>query len=204
MSLGETPASVNYDGDEPFLGLDATVSDFWRFGVSDLRVNTLRGVLAEFLVARAVGATGRRVEWDPHDVLSPSGITIEVKCGAYLQAWSQTKLSSITFSGLRARLLDLSFNNYAGEQDYNAAVYVFAVVTATTHERYNVLDTSQWEFYVLPRAVVAQTRCASLGLGRVQRLAGRALRYEELAEAIAVAGAEVAPTTAAHPPSRIG
>lgn len=196
MSLGETPARVNYDGDESFIGLDATVSDFWRFGVSDLRVNTLRGVLAEFLVAKAVGATGRRVEWDHYDVITPSGITVEVKCGAYLQAWSQPKLSAITFSGLRARKLDLELNNYAGEQDYNADVYVFAVETARTHESYDVLDLGQWEFYVLSREQVAATRCKSLGLSAVRRMAGEPVAYAALADAIAVAGAVVEQTTA--------
>lgn len=44
-------------GDEPFAGLDASVRDFWAWGFSDLRANVVRGVLAEYLVARAVGAT---------------------------------------------------------------------------------------------------------------------------------------------------
>lgn len=44
-----------------------------------LRMNNVRGDLAEFLVARAVGATGPRVEWDAYDVLAPDGTRIEVK-----------------------------------------------------------------------------------------------------------------------------
>ncbi len=35
-------------------GLDAAVSDFWRWAFSDLRDNTVRGVLAEFIVAAAL------------------------------------------------------------------------------------------------------------------------------------------------------
>lgn len=39
------------EGDEHLLGVDATVLDFWRWGFSDLRLNIVRGVLAEFLLA---------------------------------------------------------------------------------------------------------------------------------------------------------
>jgi hypothetical protein len=42
---------VPLDGGGRFTGLDATVSDFWRWAFSDLRDNTTRGILAEFLVA---------------------------------------------------------------------------------------------------------------------------------------------------------
>lgn len=34
-------------GSERFVGLDATVADFWRWAFSDLRDNTTRGILAE-------------------------------------------------------------------------------------------------------------------------------------------------------------
>ncbi|GAA1366667.1 hypothetical protein GCM10009612_50660 [Streptomyces beijiangensis] len=80
-------------GTEPFAGLDDTVLDFWRFAISDLRTNAVRGYLAEFLVARAVGARTNRLEWDAYDILSPEGIRIEVKAGGYVQAWSQTQAS---------------------------------------------------------------------------------------------------------------
>lgn len=45
-------------GDEPFRGVDATVRDFWAYAMSDLLMNNVRGYLAEFLVAKAVGASG--------------------------------------------------------------------------------------------------------------------------------------------------
>jgi len=49
------PGPSPLTGQEPFDGLDATVLDFWRWAMSDLRVNNVRGYLAEFLVAKAVG-----------------------------------------------------------------------------------------------------------------------------------------------------
>lgn len=160
-------------GDEPLIGLDGvTVRDFWSWGMSDLRTNTLRGVFAEFIVSRAVGAASAcRVEWDPYDVMTPDGHKVEVKACAYLQGWPQTSLTRILFSGLSARVLDPSTNDYSGERKYNADVYVFAVQTATSHETLNVLDLSQWCFYVASGPDVAATGYRSLSLAAVQRIA---------------------------------
>src|SRR3954470_18321824 len=52
----EPPAARVLSGAESFHGLDASVLDFWRFAMNDLRTNNVRGYLAEFLVARAVGS----------------------------------------------------------------------------------------------------------------------------------------------------
>lgn len=83
------PDPIALDGSERFQGVDASVLDFWRFAMSDLRMNNVRGYLAEFLVARAVGARGNRVEWDAYDVLTPDGVRVEVKVRGYLQSWAQ-------------------------------------------------------------------------------------------------------------------
>lgn len=90
-------------GDEPFRGLDATVRDFWAYAMSDLLMNNVRGYLAEFLVAKAVGASGTRVEWDAYDVLTPAGVRVEVKSADYLQAWAQRRLSRISFGSMKGR-----------------------------------------------------------------------------------------------------
>lgn len=83
-------------GDERLAGTDLTVADFWSWGYSDLRENILRGVMAEFLVARALGAgQGTRVAWDNFDVLSPAGVRVEVKSSVYLQSWSRAKIVAV-------------------------------------------------------------------------------------------------------------
>jgi len=97
------PQPAHLGGAEEFAGCPATVLDFWRFAMPDLRTNNVRGYLAEFLVAQAVGAAGAKVEWDAYDVLTPSGTRVEVKSSAYLQVWEQRRLSRIVFSGLRGR-----------------------------------------------------------------------------------------------------
>jgi hypothetical protein len=87
---GAPPSARLQSGQELIDGIGATLKDFWSWSMSDLRANTTRSLLAEFLVARAVGATERpRVEWDSCDVRTPDGLRLEVKAGAYLQAWEQ-------------------------------------------------------------------------------------------------------------------
>lgn len=78
------PKVPEVDGTDRFIGADATVADFWKFALSDLRMNNARGYLAEFLVAKALGLQSvRRVEWDAYDLLL-DGIRVEVKSSAYL------------------------------------------------------------------------------------------------------------------------
>ena len=159
-------------GHESFDGLDVTVIDFWRFAMSDLRTNNIRGYLAEYLVARAVGAESLRVEWDPWDVTAPDGTKIEVKSSGFLQAWAQSRLSSPKFQVRPAYAYDPEVNSRSQVQDFNADVYVFCLHTAKTHEEYNPLAVSQWSFYVADRAAVLAQAGASMGLSTLARVAG--------------------------------
>ena len=65
------------------------LTDFWRWSCSDLISNTARGVLAEFIVARALGLAedGVRDEWARFDLCTPEGVKVEVKSAAYIQSW---------------------------------------------------------------------------------------------------------------------
>ncbi len=173
-------------GGERFDGLDATVNDFWAFAMSDLRANSVRGYLAEYLVARAVGASGPRIEWDPYDVLTPDGIKIEVKSSGRLQTWPQRAPSQVSFTGLKGREL-LKENSYAERATYNADVYVFAIQTATSHDEYDPLDVSQWHFHVVASAALAATDQASIGLATLVRLSGGPVEYAALASAVQAA-----------------
>ncbi|MFE3073140.1 hypothetical protein [Streptomyces sp. NPDC059247] len=172
-------------GDEPFRGADAgTVLDFWRYALPDLRSNTTRGLLAEFLVHRAVGAARRNTEWESFDVLAPDGLRIEVKTSAYLQSWRQARLSDIRFSRLRGRVWTPEGGS-AAEQSYNADVYVFALHIARDHSAYDPLDIGQWRFHVASRAAVEATGQAGMGLASVRRLCGGPTDYAGLADRIA-------------------
>jgi hypothetical protein len=174
-------------GDEPIAGMSASVRDFWAWALSDLRGNTVRPMLAEFLVAQALGAATRpRIEWDAYDVETEDGVRVEVKSSAYLQAWSQARPSSINFGGLNGRTWDAAAG-YSSSATYNADVYVFALATARDHAAYNPLDLAQWTFWVLPRRIVEATGQKSLALSRVEFLAGAPVSCDGLAEAVRVA-----------------
>jgi hypothetical protein len=174
-------------GNEPIVGTAAVVRDFWAWALSDLRTNTVRPMLAEFLVSQALGAAARpRIEWDAYDVVTPNGVRVEVKSSAYLQAWTQARPSSIRFGGLNGRKWD-AIAGYATAASYNADVYVFALVTTRDHGSYDPLDSAQWSFWVLPRATVEATGQRSMSLTRVEALAGAPASYDQLAEAVRTA-----------------
>ena len=99
------------NGSERFAGLDATVANFWRWAFQRLRDNTMRGILAEFMVAKAVGdQRSLRIAWDNFDAQAPDGTTIEVKCSAFLQSWTQKRHSELVFGRLSAREFDAARN----------------------------------------------------------------------------------------------
>ena len=170
-------------GSEPFEGMAATVQEFWAFAMSDLRMNNIRGYLAEFLVAKAVGATGSRVEWDAYDVLTPEGIRVEVKSAGYLQVWAQRRLSRISFGSMKGRTWTPE-GGESPEATLNADVYVFAIQTATNHDDYDPLDVGQWEFYVVDRTAIEATGYTSIGLPTLRTLTDGAVDYAHLGSAI--------------------
>jgi len=133
-----------------------TVQDFWQWYVSDLVSNATRGVLAEFLVASALGlATGRtRTEWDPYDLLTEQGIRVEVKSAAYLQSWSHARLSTVQFGIRPSRALDASTNQYAQELKRQADVYVFCLLHHQDKQTVDPLNVTQWTFYVVAASVL--------------------------------------------------
>ena len=100
--LDQIPCDLK-SGDEKFhseRGADSALRllDYWRWAESCLMDNTTRGLLAEFLVAAAIGQQREpRKEWEAYDLETKSGVTIEVKSSAYIQSWKQTAPSQIQF-----------------------------------------------------------------------------------------------------------
>lgn len=151
------------------LPLSPTVLDFWQCGFSNLVDNTTRGILAEFIVASALGAvTGTRSAWDAYD-LQRGTLTLEVKASAYFQAWGQNELSKILFSIRQSRAYDADENTFAPEMRRQAKIYVFCHLKhKKKDDTLNPLDASQWSFYVVPTAdltniVRARSRSHSMG-----------------------------------------
>src|SRR5215831_11893730 len=131
------------------------VLSFWQWSSSDLVSNAMRGVLAEYLVACALDvADGTRIEWDAYDLKTQGGVKVEVKSAAYLQSWKQTKLSTICFDVRPTVGWDASTNGFSPERKRQADVYVFALLKHQEKATLDPLNVAQWDFYVLPTAVL--------------------------------------------------
>lgn len=183
MFVGNEPF---HDGGEP---LPFTVSDFWRWGVANLTGNALRGIVAEFLVARALDvASGTRVEWDAVDLHTADGVAVEVKCSGFVQTWEQQAPSRPSFDIAPKRSWDASTNTYASAPGRPADVYVFALHHHRDRATADPRDVSQWPFYVLPTPILDAQFAGRkrLGLAPLEKLT-RPVSYGDLASAVAEA-----------------
>lgn len=166
--------------------------NFWQWSFSNIVDNTTRGILAEFLVAQAIGCVQElREEWAAYDLISPEGVTIEVKSAAYLQSWQQKIPSKIVFNCPKTHAWDADTNHLSEETQRQAQIYVFAVLAHQNKATINPLDVSQWEFYVVPTVMLDQrTRSQrSITLPSLQKLVGNPIRFNALREAVHVAAA---------------
>ena len=178
---------VNKDGSECFRArgsdLDFSLLDYWRWSTSDLVGNTARGVLAEYIVARALKIpTGEEIrdEWAPFDLLTPDGIKIEVKSAAYVQSWKQSRFSRVSFGTPKTRAWDSEGGNLRSEPRRQADVYVFALF-AQREMPIDPLDLDQWKFYALSTQKLDDRK--SLSLSALEKLVSP-VPWHKLANAV--------------------
>ena len=187
-------------GDEPFCAgdahLDFTLLDYWRWSGSDLLDNTERGVLAEFLVAKALGVADEpRVEWAAHDVSASfdgKEVKVEVKSAAWYQSWDQHQVqpspSAIRFDiAPRKWVWDPKAKTNKSVElpkpQRLADVYVFCVLGTCDGSKPDPFDLDQWEFYVLDTASLPDQK--TIGLKPLRRLVKHgAVKYADLREVI--------------------
>ncbi len=186
ISFPQIPA-VRKTGDEHFssngIEIDMSVSDFWQWAASDLISNAMRGILAEYIVASALGLTGGlRTEWDAFDLITENGVKIEVKSSAYLQSWHQAKLSSIKFGIQPTNGWDSSTNQVSSKRIRQADIYIFCVLTHKDQNTVDPLNMDQWEFYLL-RSTVLDEACPTqktIGLSSLIKLDPLFAKYADL------------------------
>jgi len=184
------PTLNRLSGSEPFRGASTNagnVLDFWQWATSDLLSNTQRGVLAEYLVASHLGVTGGvRTEWDAYDLTTKSGIRVEVKSAAYVQAWAQEQASQIQFGIAPSRAWNAKTGTFDTELRRQADVYVFALLAEEDRARVSPLDLDQWRFFVLPTSVLDARVPAqkTIALSRVIALGAQEVRFGEIADAV--------------------
>lgn len=178
-------------GDEP-IRVDgeavATLGGFWSWACSDLANNTMRGVLAEYLVATALGAAaGTRTAWDTVDIRTAEQWRIEVKSAAYLQSWAQSKPSEISFSIAPATGWDAQTDATSAEVLRRSDVYVFCLLHHQDKQTLDPLDLGQWTFYVLSTRIL-DDRCPdqrTIRLSSLRRLHPVHTDFSGLGQAVA-------------------
>lgn len=135
--------------------LENKLLDFWKWAYSDLASNTLRGILAEYIVASELGiASNIRHEWDAYDLETKDGVKLEVKSASYLQTWAQSKHSDILFDISPTKGWNASTNEYSDEIKRQADIYIFCLLHHTEKSTLDPLDLDQWKFYLLPTSVL--------------------------------------------------
>ena|ERR1017187_441992 len=164
---------------------------FWQWSVSDLVSNATRGVLAEYIVAQALGVAKEvRSEWDAFDLRTKSGLKVEVKSAAYVQSWFQRGLSSIVFRVGPRRPWDSATNVLGTESKWQADVYVFALLAHQDKSTVDPMNLDQWEFYVIDVSVLESRQRSqhSITLKSLRSLCPAAVQFAGLAEAIVRVG----------------
>lgn len=178
-----------------------TVQYYWAWAHSALSANIERGVVAEFLVAAALGVARNnnvRDPWADSDVIVPDGVTpkgmihIEVKSGSYIQDWGQADYSKIIFSRLRGRAVAIDgsgilegMEGLPGEKTYKSHVYVLCVQKHKEQDSFSIPDIDQWDFFVLSRAevIAVSAKGDSLALKKIEK-DFEVTPYAELADQI--------------------
>lgn len=174
-------------------------ASFWEWAYSDFLSNSLRGVLAEYIVATATGCAHRpRVQWDAVDLVTADGIRIEVKSASYLQAWEQPRPSDIRFDIAAKRSWDATTNTSATEAHRGADVYVFCIFATREKGQANPRDVAQWRFLACSSQFLTARfgRQKSVALSMLEKAGLQDFGYPELHERV-----RAALHPAGHPPA---
>jgi len=168
--------------------LPVSLLSFWQWSTSNLAGNTMRGCLAEYIVAIALGLTdGVRKDWEAYD-LQFNRWKVEVKASGYLQSWFQKRLSQPAFSIRPARKWDALTNQMTGELRRHADLYVFCLHDHRIKQTLNPLNLDQWMFFVVPTTRFEDQKrykhAKTIGLKSLLTLKPRVVRFSELQQCV--------------------
>jgi hypothetical protein len=165
---------------------DFSITDFWSWAFSDLCDDDLKGIFAEWLVVRLIGHESvRRVSWANSDIILTDGLRVEVKATAFWQSWKfigedgavKPKTDwfpisderDIKFSGLRSRN-SLGVIHSKEAPRYKSDLYVFCFQHEKDVGRWNALDLSQWEFYIVTSKDLTALNTSSISLRKLREV----------------------------------
>jgi hypothetical protein len=116
--------------------------------------------------------------WANSDIITPGGIRIEVKSTAHWQTWKfldehgQFEVvpkhapkegdAGIRFSGLKTR--DSTSVDWSKSPIFKSDLYVFAFQKERSIEKWNALDLTQWEFFLVKASELEQLKWKSISL----------------------------------------
>ena len=137
--------------------LSASDSAFWSWFRPGLAENWMRGVVGEYWVAKALELTDEiRRGWKSWDLETDNGIRIEVKTTGYRQSWHKPsdKTATPKFTVPKVRVKADENRDLMPGRYRPAHVYVFCFHKERDTVKLDPLDTSQWEFFVVPTKVL--------------------------------------------------
>ena len=186
------PIPINYTkGNNSFIlngkSSKYTLLDFWAWAFSDVITNTTRGLVAEFIIATALGIDIRKPRdgWSKFD-LKYKNRGIEVKSASYHQRWYQKHLSKISFNVPKRRGWDASTNKLDPESKRQADIYVLCLLAEQNRDKVNPIDIDQWEFWVVDTAFFDNRVRSqhSITYKSLCKEIGRPIIYDQLKKAI--------------------
>ena len=162
FNISSKPERKIMTGDEHFtfygMPINKLFSDFVMWYSSDLLDISIRGPLAEFIVAQEleIDFTEARSDNQGFD-LRYKGNCLEIKSSAYLQSWEQTRPSNISFSIKKAIEKEGWF--YADDErspdiKRHSIAYVFCLYKYRDKPTANPLILDHWDFYILPTSEI--------------------------------------------------
>ena len=162
------------------------VSGFHSWAAGNLVDNRNRGIFAEWLVGQALEVIDPgdvRKEWDAVD-LRYGDIGIEIKSSGLSQTWHQVKVSTPRFDVSEQSQWWDSDTDTWGSYDpprRTADMYVFCLHEAVPATNENVVDLSQWRFWIIPTPVLNSELASqkSVGMRTLNRLS-KSVTFSEI------------------------
>lgn len=177
--------TIKKQGTESFLfdneETNFNVLDFWQWSASDLLTNRQRGILAEFIVASSLNLLkSPREEWDSYDLVTLSGLKIEIKSASYIQSWEQEDYSKINFS--IQPTVKWEKNKRTVKKVRQSDIYIFCLLKTKDTNLINPIDLSQWEFYIIETSILNEKlkEQKSITLGSLKKLKPYIVPYDEI------------------------
>lgn len=164
-----------------------TLLDFWAWAFSDVLNNTTRGILAEFIVASALGIDIKkpRGEWSSFD-LTYREYGIEVKSSSYHQRWHQDNISRISFSVSKHKGWDANTNKSDQDLKRYADIYVLCLLSEKDRNKVDPFNLDQWEFWVVSTRFFDDRKRSqhSIGYNSLVKEVGEPISYDKLKIAV--------------------